>query len=108
MGRYLIKAQLKPEAMASIIQNPQDREEALRPVFEAMGGSLEKYYFAVGENNVYVLAEIPDHTSAEAITMAVLASGAIASTKATALLTAQEAIDAMKKAGDIVYKPPAG
>jgi uncharacterized protein with GYD domain len=31
-----------------MMQNPQDRGEAVRPVFEAFGGSLEEYYFAVG------------------------------------------------------------
>ena len=107
MARYLIKAQFTSEAMASMIKNPTDREEAIRPMFEAMGCTLEQYYFAVGENNVYVLAEIPDNISGEALTMAVLASGAIASTKTTVLLTAQEAIEAMKKAGGIVYRPPA-
>jgi hypothetical protein len=38
--------------------------------------------------------------------MAVLAGGAITSIKATGILTAQETVDVMKKAGDVVYKPP--
>ena len=106
MARYLYQVCLKPEAYATMIQNPQDRGEAVRPVFEAAGGSLEEYYFAVGENTVYVLAEVPDHASLEAINMATLAGGAIASIKVTGILTAREAVDVMKKAGDVAYKPP--
>ena len=106
MARYLIQVTMKPEAYATMMQNPQDRGEAVRPIFEAVGGSLEEYYFAVGENTVYVLAEVPDPASVEALTMAVLAGGAITSIKATGILTAQEAIDVMKKAGDVAYRPP--
>jgi uncharacterized protein with GYD domain len=106
MARYLLQLGIKPEAYAPMMQNPQDRGEAVRPVFETFGGSLEEYYFAVGENTVYVLCELPDLASLEAITMAVLAGGAITSCKATGILTSQETIDVMKKAGDVVYRPP--
>jgi uncharacterized protein with GYD domain len=106
MARYLLQVDLKPEAYATMMQNPQDRAEAVRPIFEAVGGSLEEYYFAVGENTVYVVCEVPDPASQEALTMAVLAGGAITSIKTTGILTAQEAMDVMKKAGDVVYRPP--
>ena len=107
MARYLLQVGIKSETYALMMQNPQDRGKAVRPVFEAVGGSLEEYYFAVGENTVYLVCELPDLAGLEAITMAVLAGGAIESIKATGILTAQETVDVMKKAGDVVYKPPA-
>ena len=106
MARYLFQLCIKPEVYATMMQNPQDRGEATRPLFEAVGGRMEEYYFAVGENTVYVLCEVPDPATVEALTMAVLAGGAVTSTKVTGILTAHEAIDVMKKAGDIVYRPP--
>lgn len=106
MARYLLQISVKPEAYATMMQNPQDRGEAVRPVFEAVGGSLEEYYFAVGENTVYVICEVPDFDSLMALNMAVLAGGAITSAKSAGLLTAKEAVDVMKKAGDVVYRPP--
>ena len=106
MARYLTQICMKPEAFAPMMQNPQDRGEAVRPLFEAIGGSLKEYYFAVGENTVYVICEVPDHANMAAITMAVLAGGAITSIKTTGILTAQETIDVMRKAGDVVYRPP--
>jgi uncharacterized protein with GYD domain len=60
----------------------------------------------MGENNVYVICEVPDPANMEAITMAVLADGSITSIKTTGILTAQDTIDIMKKAGDVVYRPP--
>ena len=108
MARYLMQITLVPQAFAALVQNPDNRAEAVRPIFEAVGGKLEEYYFAVGENTVYVLSEIPDQLSLEALTMAVLAGGVVTSTKATAILTAKEAVDAMKKAKDVAYRPPEG
>ena len=108
MARYLMQITLVPQAFTALVQNPDNRAEAVRPIFEAMGGRLEEYYFAVGENTVYTLGEMPDHVSMEALTMAVLAGGAVTSTKSTAILTAKEAVDAMKKAKDVGYRPPAG
>ena len=56
MARYLIQVGVKPEAMAAMIQNPHDRLEATRPVFERMGATVEQHYFGVGEDMVYVVA----------------------------------------------------
>ena len=106
MARYLIQVSLKPEVYATMIKNPQDREEAVRPLFETAGGKLEEYYFAIGENTVYIIAEIPDQTNVGAFCMATLASGAVTSFKATALQTAQEAVNVMKKAAEVAYRPP--
>ena len=108
MACYLFQLSIAPQAFATLIRNPNDRAEATRPVFEAVGGRLEEYYFAVGESTVYVLCDVPDHVSVEALTMAVLAGGAVTSVKATALLTAAEAVDVMKKAGEMTYRPPTG
>jgi uncharacterized protein with GYD domain len=89
-----------------MMQNPHDRAEATRPMVKAMGGRLIEYYFAVGENTTYVVTEIPDEMSVSALTMAILAGGALETTKCTPILTAAEAVEAMQKAADVAYQPP--
>ena len=106
MTRYLFEVKVTGEAFGSMIKNPQDRAEALRPVFKALGGDVEEYYFAVGQDTIYCLSQIPDEVSAEAVGMAVMAGGAVSSMKGTPVLTASEAVEAMQKAKDILYKPP--
>ena len=106
MARYLFEIGIAPQVFSTMIKNPHDRAEATQPMFEALGGKLEEYYFAVGQSTVYAVAQIPEEVSLEALTMAVLAGGAVTSVKSTAILTAAEAVVAMKKAGDIVYRPP--
>ena len=107
MARYLFEIGLNPRAFGTMIKNPQDRLQATRPMVEALGGTLEEYYFAVGQNTVYTLGYLPDELSLEALVMAVLAGGAVTSFKSTPLMTAAEAVEAMKKAADVLYRPPA-
>jgi uncharacterized protein with GYD domain len=106
MARYLFEIGIAPQAVAAMVKNPHDRAQATRPVFEAVGGTLEGYYVAVGQSTVYVLAQIPNEVSVEALTMATLAGGAVTSVKSTAILTAAEAVEAMQKASTLGYQPP--
>ena len=106
MAHYLIRASMTPEAWAALVKEPSNRREALRPLIEAMGGRLEAYYFAFGEDDAYVLAELPDNVSAAALAMAVTASGVAKSFSTTVLMTAEEAMEAMSKAGGVAYQPP--
>ena len=107
MARYLFEIELESQAFRTMIKNPQDRLQATRPMVEALGGTLEEYYFAVGSHTVYTMGSIPDQVSLEALVMAVLAGGAVTSFKSIPLMTAAEAVEAMQKAGDVLYKPPA-
>jgi uncharacterized protein with GYD domain len=94
--------------VAPIMKNPHDRTEAVRPIFESVGGKLEHYYVAYTENTVYLIAEIPDQESLAAILWAFQAGGGPMSIKATPLMTATEAADILKKAGNLGYRPVTG
>lgn len=106
MPHYLIRASYTPETVAAMLKNPQNRREAVRPTIERMGGKLEAFYFAFGEDDVYVLVEVPDNVSAAALALAVTASGAFKSFSTTVLMTAEEALEAMHKAQGVGYRPP--
>jgi len=89
-----------------MVKNPQNRREAIRQVIESMGGRQEAYYFAFGEDDVFCLAEMPDNVSAAAFGVAVSAAGALKSYSTTVLLTAEEAMEAMRRASGAGYRPP--
>jgi len=57
MTRYLIEHTPVPQAAAAVIKNPQDRTEAIRTIFESVGGRLEHYYIAFSEHTIYLLGE---------------------------------------------------
>ena len=105
MTRYLIQETVTSQAVAALMKNPHDRTEAVRPVFESVGGRLEHYYVAYTENTVYLIAQIPDQESLGAILWAFQAGGGPMSIKATPLMTAKEAVGVFKKAGSLGYEP---
>jgi uncharacterized protein with GYD domain len=106
MPRYLVRASYSTQGVADLMKNPEDRASAVRPVIEGMGGRLESFDFVLGEDDVVFIAEFPDNVSAVAFSMAASATGAISSFKTSALLSAEEAMEAMKRAGRAGYRPP--
>ena len=82
--------------------------EAVRPIFQSVGGKLEHYYVAYNENTVYLIAEIPDQESLAELIWAFQAGGGPTSIKATPIMTSTEAVDVLKKAATLGYRPPTG
>jgi uncharacterized protein with GYD domain len=108
MAYYMGQAAYTAEALAALIRNPQNRREVVKETIEKLGGRLEGLWFAFGEYDVVLIMEIPDNVTATAFSLAVAASGSLKDFKTTPLMTAEEAMDAMKKAGEAGYRPPAG
>jgi uncharacterized protein with GYD domain len=107
MPFFLHQVSYTPEAIASLIANPQDRFEAVRVPIEKLGGKIKDGYFAFGSYDVVVITEMPDNVSAAAIALAFTAGGAIRNGQTTPLMTTAEAMDAMRKAASCGYKPVA-
>jgi uncharacterized protein with GYD domain len=106
MARYLFQVSYTSEAWAAQVSNPQNRMEVIRPVIERLGGHLESAYLSFGDYDVVVIAEMPDNSSAAALSLAASAGGALKAVKTTPLLTIEEGIEAMKKAAGAGYHPP--
>jgi uncharacterized protein with GYD domain len=68
-----------------------------------LGGKLEAFYYALGEDDLSAIFDCPDNVSATSASLIVNASGA-AKVKMTALLTPEEVDKAAKKSVD--YSPP--
>jgi uncharacterized protein with GYD domain len=107
MPTYLTAFKQTAETWGKLLRNPEDRRESLGPVIEALGGKLLGYWYAFGDIDGYTLFEAPDDAAAAALLVKVAASGAIAAST-TKLLTVEEAMDAMRRAGDVDYSPPGG
>ena len=106
MPHYLIQASYTAQGVSGLIKNPEDRAAAIRPLVEGMGGRIESMYFAFGESDVVVIAELPDNVTMAAFSMAIVAGGGVANFKTTVLLPMSEGVEAARKAGSISYSPP--
>ena len=106
MPTYMLQASYTSEAWQTQIQNPQDRAAQIRAITEASGGNLLCFYYAFGENDVIAIAEFPDNVSAAALAIAATAGGATKSLKTTVLMSPEEGLEAMRRAGGTGYRPP--
>jgi uncharacterized protein with GYD domain len=70
-----------------------------------MGGSVESFYFAFGEADVYLTVDLPDNISAAALALAINSTAAT-HIKTTVLMTPEEVDQATKKT--VSYRPPGG
>ena len=108
MARFLIQASYNTGGISDLIRNPQDRAAAVRPVVENLGGKLISLDYAFGDYDVVAIIEAPDNVTMAALAMAVGAGGALKDFKTTVLLSMEEAMEAMRKAGGAGYRPPGG
>lgn len=106
MPYYLLQAAYTPEAWAAMAKNPQNRVEAVRPVAQRLGGSIEHAWLAFGEYDIVAICQFPDNASAAAFSIAASAGGALKAIKTTPLMTVEEGVEAMRKAGGAGYRPP--
>lgn len=90
MAKYLITASYTAEGMKGVIgKGGTARRDAVAKMVADLGGSVESFHFAFGDEDAYVIVDLPENVSAAAVGMAVGASG-MASTKTVVLLTPAE------------------
>ena len=104
MPKYLVKVNYTPEGAKGLRHDGgSKRRAAAEHAAKSVGGHLEAFYFCFGDSDVICIAEMPDHVSATALSLAVTSTGA-AETSTTVLVTAEEMDKACHKA--VGYVPP--
>jgi uncharacterized protein with GYD domain len=106
MPFYLTKFSYTPDTWARLIANPEDRRKAAQEYIESVGGKLHGFWYAFGEQDGYNLWEAPDNVSMAAVALAIGGGGALSSAETTVLLTVEETMEALRKAGAVQYRPP--
>ena len=106
MPLYLSTFSYTPATWARLIGNPEDRREAAQSYIESVGGRLHGFWYAFGTHDGYTLWEAPDNVSMAAVALAIGSGGALASLETTVLLTVEETMEALRKAGQVQYRAP--
>lgn len=104
MAKFMIQASYTADGLKGLQKDKASgRRAAVSAALEAIGGKLDGMYYALGDHDVVVIADLPNTQAATALSVAVSASGLV-HTKTTALLTVEETDQALGKS--INYKPP--
>lgn len=106
MAKYLFKVSYSAEGAKGLLkEGGTSRRELVKKIVEGAGGSLEAFYFSFGDEDAYVLVDLPDHATVTALSLTVSGTGAAAVTTIV-LLTPEELDAASKQSFD--YRPPGG
>lgn len=104
MPKFLLEATYTAEGFKGLAKDKASgRKAAVAQAAKKMGGKLEAMYFCLGDTDVILIADLPDHLTAAAFASAACASGTVR-TKTTALLTVDEADEALAK--PVAYRAP--
>lgn len=104
MTRYLLRVSYTAEGVRGLLkEGGSSRRTMVDGMIKGLGGSLEGFYYAFGEDDVYAIAELPDNVTAAAVSLAVSAAGA-ARSNVVVLLTPEEVDAATRKS--VGYRAP--
>jgi len=93
-------------AWAALAKAPADRRQAVEGMMKKLGGRLLELYYHFGEYDGTAIVEAPDDVTAAAAVMAAVAPGHIKTTRTARLMTVDEIMEAMKKAGTVSLPAP--
>jgi len=104
MPKYLFYGAYTPEGYRGLMEEGgSTRIEAAKQALGSVGGSLEAFYFSFGEQDFYILVDLPDNVATTAVTLAGKITGTF-SINGVALLTPEELDEAIKIGVD--FRPP--
>jgi uncharacterized protein with GYD domain len=104
MKKYLIKATYNAEGTKGLIQEGgTGRKNAVEKMVSDMGGKVEAFYFAFGEDDVIIIADLADDISAASVGLRVNSAGLV-KTSTTVLLSPEDIDEASKKT--VSYRGP--
>ena len=104
MPKYLVRANYTASGAAGLLrEGGSGRAKAITALVDSAGGSVESFYWAMGDDDIIIIADLPDTAAAAAVSLNVGASGAARCTTSE-LLTVAQVDDIANRRVD--YRPP--
>ena len=105
MSTYLVTASYTSSAMKGMIENPHNREEAIKTLLEKMDIILDRIFFSA-TGHIFMVISGSD-VNVGAMALVVGSTGSVENTSAIEVFSAEEQVEWMKLAGSTTgaYKP---
>jgi|SRR6516164_6257673 uncharacterized protein with GYD domain len=104
MPKYLVRASYNADGLKGLLKDKATgRRAAVVKAVEGIGGKVESFYYAFGEDDAILILDLPDNVTAAALAVSVSASGLVRA-RTTPLLTIEEADQAVGKS--VTYRAP--
>jgi uncharacterized protein with GYD domain len=106
MPHYMTQFAYTADAWKALTKNPTNRLETVKALAEKLGVRIEAAYYAFGEYDGVIISEAPDDKTIAAMVIAASTPGHLKSIKTTVLMTGQETVEALRRAGSVSYEGP--
>ena len=104
MPKYLYQANYTATGMQGLLrEGGTSRRQVFDNIAREQGGTLEAFYYAFGGSDLYMIFDLPDTTTAAAVSLVITAGGAL-SISTVQLITPEEIDTAVAKT--VTYRPP--
>ncbi len=97
MPKYMVQGSYTAEGLNGLLkEGGSKRVEATRQAIEALGGTLEGFYFAFGADDFIVILDLPSDADMTALALDAQATGTVKS-RVTVLIPAAEVDEAVHR-----------
>ena len=104
MPKFMIKASYTADGARGLLkEGGSARRATIQKLLENMGGKVEAFYYAYGDDDAFIILDLPDAATGLAISLTVNATGAVR-VSSMPLITPEELDAASKKS--IKYRAP--
>ena len=104
MPKYLCQGSYTEDGVKGIVkEGGSKRKTIVEQLTKEMGGKLEAFYFAFGDDDFVIILDLPSNVDMAAVSLAVQASGAVKS-RITVLLLPEEIDQAAQR--QVNFRPP--
>lgn len=101
MAKYLARVALNAEGIRLLRQEKASgRRAAVTKFVEAAGGKVEAFYFAFGQDDVFLIIDLPENIAAAAVSLVNNSAGNVRATY-TPLLSVEEMDRAVDRAATL-------
>jgi uncharacterized protein with GYD domain len=96
MAKYLVRANYVGDGIKGLLkEGGSSRRDAVEKLIGSVGGSVEAFYYAFGDTDLFIITDLPDNVTAAGLSLLVSSVGT-ATTQVTVLLTPEEVDAAVK------------
>ena len=105
MPKYLVQGSYTEQGLQGLKREGGSKRRAMvEQLAREMGGKLEMFYYAFGDDDFVIVLDLPSNVDMAATAVVAQASGMVKS-RVTVLMTPEEVDQAMQRKVD--FKPPA-
>ena len=106
MAKFAVFFTFRGETIKNMMSRPSDRAAVVSAMCEQAGGRMESYYLMFGPHDGFVIVDVPNSTTAAAISLAVSSTGAFAHIDTHELIDVADLNDILETASSLTYSAP--